>query len=272
MRQAIKSPKVLAFSLAVSLSLLAVPLRPAAAGEPAPATPQVAQAANDVNDPLEGLNRAIFNFNEFLYSLLLRPLTEFYVLMIPDDARDSLRNFLDNLRTPIILANDLLQGEPGRAWITTQRFFVNSTIGIAGLIDVAKMNGLEGHSEDLGQTFAVWGVPEGFYLVLPIFGPSNPRDAVGKFLDSYLDPVAYYLGNTNRTEYDVGRKSMLGVDEFSRVKDDLQKLKETSVDYYAALRSISRQKRDADIRNGKPQEGAPMPNLNYDFNAELSSP
>lgn len=170
-----------------------------------------------------------------------------------------------------MLANDLLQGEMGRAWETTQRMVINSTVGVGGLVDVADKWGIKKHSEDLGQTFAVWGVGEGFYLVLPFFGPSNPRDAVGKFLDSFLDPLSHYADNTNREEISYTRTFLGGVDEFSRVMNDLQKLKETSVDYYAALRSVARQKREADIRNGTPKEGAPVPDLRYDFNAQFTT-
>jgi len=259
------------------LAVAALLAQPAAAGPETPAATQqtsaqteTAQADADANDPIEGLNRVIFDFNEFLYSLILRPVAEVYVAVLPDEARNGIRNFLTNLRTPIVLANDLLQGEGNRAWTTTQRFFINSTVGVGGLIDVAKEWGLEGHNEDLGQTFAVWGVGEGFYLVLPVLGPSNPRDAAGKFLDSFLDPLSYYLTNTDREEYDIGRSALLGVDEYSRVMDELQKLKDTSVDYYAALRSISRQKRAAEIRNGEIKDGVPLPDLKYDFNAELS--
>lgn len=259
------------------LGLAVLLAQPASAGPDTTAPTQqasggteVAQANGDTNDPIEGVNRAIFGFNEFLYDLILRPLAQVYVAVLPDEARNGVRNFLTNLRTPIVLANDLLQGEGDRAWITTQRFFVNSTVGVGGLIDVAKDWGLEGHNEDLGQTLAVWGVGEGFYLVLPVLGPSNPRDAAGKFLDSFLDPLSYYLTNTDREEYDIGRSALLGVDEYSRVMDELQKLKDTSVDYYAALRSISRQKREAEIRNGEIKDGVPLPDLKYDFNAELT--
>jgi phospholipid-binding lipoprotein MlaA len=232
----------------------------------------LAQATeNDVNDPLEPLNRAILEFNEFITALILRPIAEIYVLMLPDFALDAIHNALQNLSTPVVLANDLLQWEPERAWDTTRRFFINSTVGVAGLVDVAEKMGIQGHSEDLGQTFAVWGVPEGFYLVLPIFGPSNPRDAVGKFLNSYLDPLSHWAENTHREEINTGRTLVGGVDEFSRVMDDLQKLKDTSIDYYAALRSIARQKREADIANGAPKEGAPLPDLKYDFNAEFAN-
>jgi len=249
---------------------MAAPETSAQTSQPEIAQAQKPQPENDANDPLEGLNRVIFSVNEFLYGLLLRPMADAYVSLVPDVARDGVRNFLMNLRSPIVLANDILQGEGTRAWETTQRMLINTTIGLGGMFDVAKEYGIEGHTEDLGQTFAVWGVPEGFYLVLPVLGPSNPRDATGKFLDSFLDPLSYYLTNTDREEYDVTRSVALGVDEYSRVMDDLQKLKNTSVDYYAALRSIARQKRMAEIRNGEVKNGAPLPDLKYDFNAELA--
>ena len=197
-------------------------------------------------------------------------MAELYVLILPDEGQEAVGNFLDNLRSPVVLANDLLQGEMKRAWITTKRLAINSTVGLGGTMDVADKWGIKPHSEDLGQTFAVWGVPDGFYLVLPIFGPSNPRDAVGKFLDSYLDPVSHWLDNTHRDDWSTARTVVGGVDEFAGVMDDLQKLKETSIDYYAALRSISRQKRKAEIRNGAPSD-APLPDLKYDFNADLTT-
>ena len=230
----------------------------------------LAQAAADVNDPLEPINRVMFEINEYLQGLFLRPLAELYTLILPDEGQEAVHNFLKNLRSPVVLANDLLQGEMKRAWTTTKRLAINSTLGLGGTMDVADKWGIKGHSEDLGQTFAVWGIPDGFYLVLPIFGPSNPRDAVGKFLDSYLDPVSHWLDNTNRDEWSTARTSVGGVDEFAGVMDDLQKLKDTSIDYYAALRSISRQKRKVEIRNGAPSD-APLPDLKYDFNADLTT-
>ncbi|MPY72096.1 MAG: hypothetical protein GEU92_18710 [Alphaproteobacteria bacterium] len=230
----------------------------------------LAQASeSDANDPLEPLNRVIFEINYFLERLLLRPAADLYVLMLPQEARDGIRNFLRNIRTPIVLANDLLQGEGERAWQTTQRFFINSTIGVGGVIDAADRFGIKHHNEDLGQTFAVWGVDEIVYLVLPIFGPSNPRDAVGDFLDRYFDPVWYWTENTDREEIQIARSVVGGVDSYSRVMAELDKLRETSVDFYAAMRSIYRQKRDADIRNGESKD-VPLPEIQYDFNADLS--
>ena len=135
---------------------------------------KVGDASSGDNDPLELLNRAIFDFNERVQILLLRPAGTVYRGVLPQPVRDSVSNALDNLRSPIVLANDILQGEPERAWQTTQRLVINSTLGIGGLIDAAKKMGIPKHSEDFGQTLAIWGVGEGFYLVLPIFGPVEP--------------------------------------------------------------------------------------------------
>lgn len=229
-----------------------------------------AQPSNDNGDPLEPMNRVILDVNEFVQDLLLRPIAGIYTMILPEFLRDGISNALNNLNTPVVLINDILQFEPERAWTTTQRFFINSTLGVGGLMDVAKDFGIEGHKEDLGQTFAVWGVPEGFYLVLPLFGPSNPRDAVGLALNSFLNPISYWADNTHREEIPIAMAITSGVDQFSKVMDDLEKLKKTSIDYYAALRSIARQKREADILNGAPKAGAPLPDLKYDFNAEFS--
>jgi phospholipid-binding lipoprotein MlaA len=232
-------------------------------------TIETARISNDVNDPLEPVNRITFKFNEIIQVLVLRPLAEIYKLILPDQGQIVVRNFLKNLRSPVVLANDLLQGETDRAWTTTQRLAINTTLGIGGLLDVANKWGIKSHSEDLGQTFAVWGVPDGFYLVLPIFGPSNPRDTVGKLVTSYLDPFSYWLRDTHGDDWSNARTVVGGVDEFSGVMNDLQKLKDASVDYYAALRSISRQKRNTEIRNGKLGD-APIFNLKYDFDADLT--
>lgn len=231
---------------------------------------QIAQApADTTNDPLETFNRAIFEFNEFLQAILLRPLAEVYKFILPDFLEEGVHNILANLRAPVILANDLLQFEGGRALQTIERFVINSTIGVAGFMDVAETMGIPGHGEDFGQTLGSWGVGEGFYLVLPLLGPSNPRDAIGKLADIYLDPLGQWASNTDQDEINYSRTGVSGLDTFSRVMDDLKKLKETSIDYYAAVRSITRQRREAEIRN-RAAEGAPLPNIRYDFSAGLT--
>lgn len=241
-----------------------------AAEAPPTANHLIAQAADDdVGDPLEPFNRVIFSINDFLLRLLIRPIAEIYVDLFPEIVRDGVRNVLNNLRTPVVLVNDLLQGEGQRALDTTKRFFINSTIGLGGIIDVAEQWGIKGHDEDFGQTLAVWGVGEGFYLVLPILGPSNPRDGIGKLADFYLDPLSQWAANTDREEINYARTVVRGIDSYSRVMDDLEKLRETSIDFYATVRSISRQKRQTEILNGQPAEGAPLPDINYDFNAQV---
>jgi len=221
---------------------------------------------DDVNDPLEPLNRLIFDFNEFFHKAVLYPATSIYQIFLPPQLRNAIGNMIDNLSTPVILANDILQGEGERAFRTTQRFLINSTLGIGGMMDVAEDMGISEHDEDFGQTLAVWGMGEGFYVVLPLYGPSNPRDAIGKLLvDGYFDPLGQYLSNTNQDEASLARTVVGGVDEYGGVMDELEQIKETSVDYYAAIRSMYRQKRMAEIGNGEAVELPPIPDLGFDL-------
>ena len=147
---------------------------------------------DDVKDPLESINRAIFNFNEFILNLLLRPVADLYKDNLPAVFRTGIKNFITNLSTPVTVANHFLQGEPDEALRSVGRMMANTIVGIGGLVDVADELGAPGRNEDFGQTLGVWGVDEGIYLVLPIFGPSNPRDLVGKFtVDPYFDATGY---------------------------------------------------------------------------------
>ena len=179
-----------------------------AAEAPPTANHLIAQAADDdVGDPLEPFNRVIFSINDFLLRLLIRPIAEIYILMIPDFMREGVRNVLNNLRAPVVLANDLLQWEGQRALDTTKRFFINSTIGLGGIIDVAEQWGIKGHDEDFGQTLGVWGIAEGPYLILPILGPSNLRDTVGLIGDAAayraVDPLGLATFQSDHPEMTV---------------------------------------------------------------------
>jgi phospholipid-binding lipoprotein MlaA len=252
------------------VAILALPVSGASASPADQARPvEVAQASaesEDFNDPLEGLNRFIFGFNEFIQAMLLGPASEFYSGFMPPPMREAVSNVLDNLRAPVILVNDLLQGEGERALQTTQRFLINSTYGVAGIFDRAEEMLIPKHNEDFGQTLAAWGVGEGFYLVLPLFGPSNPRDGIGKHLvDGYFDPVDAWLENANHNSAVWARTAVGGVDTYSNVASDLAQVKKTSIDYYAAIRSMYRQKRSADIRNGGDSDLAPIPDINYEL-------
>ena len=231
--------------------------------ELAQAQPKAASAGEeDVNDPLEPLNRAIFGFNELFLDYVLGPISQVYENVFPALVREGIRNILFNLATPVVLANDILQGEPQRAMETLARAVVNSTVGMGGVIDIGAELGVRRHNEDFGQTLGVWGVGEMFYVVLPILGPSNPRDAVGKLVvDRFFDPLGLWFDNTGREGEEWARLGMKGVDEYSNVRTDLEQIKKTSIDYYAAVRSLYRQKRAAEISNGRDIKLPPIPDL-----------
>jgi phospholipid-binding lipoprotein MlaA len=213
--------------------------------------PEPGEQDAEINDPIEPFNRVMFGFNEVLSEYLISPLARGYNSLLPGPARESIRNFLSNLNGPVILANDLLQGEFQRGYDTTMRLVINSTAGILGFIDVAEKLGFEKHGEDFGQTLAVWGVGEGFYLVLPIFGPSNPRDALGKLIvDPYFDPLGYYLDNTDREEVGYGLSAASAFTGYASFVDQIDELRENLLDFYGALRSLYRQRRQAEIKNG----------------------
>lgn len=225
----------------------------------------------DDSDPLEDLNRIIFDINEFLYDITLRPLSYVYNNFLPDHLRYMLGGVYDTLSQPVTIANDILQLEFDRAADATARMVLNATFGFGGINDLATEFGIEKHSEDFGQTMAVWGVPEGFYLVLPVFGPSSPRDAVGKFLvDGYFNPTSYALKIDlhPRDSISAGLRIGGGIHQFSDVVDELDDIKKTSIDYYAAIRSLYRQKRASDILNGQEIDVPPIPELGYDLDID----
>jgi phospholipid-binding lipoprotein MlaA len=224
---------------------------------------QLAQAEDDVNDPFESFNRAMFGFNEIVYDGVLGPVADVYNVL-PTEARTIVSSFFSNLGEPIVFINDLLQGEFERALTTFTRFSMNTVFGFGGLADVATAAGIEGHDEDFGQTLAVWGVDEGFYLVLPVLGPSNPRDAVGRFLiDSMVDPVNIQLDNHGEDDLMVPRAVGTGFTEFASIRDELITLKKNSIDYYAAIRSLYRQKREIEISNGEGMDIPPIPDFEF---------
>lgn len=204
-------------------------------------------------DPLESINRPIFDANIFLDRWLLRPVTRVYIETVPEPGRKGVSNFLRNLRTPVILANDLLQGEMSRAGATFGRFFVNTFFGLAGLIDTADALGLPGHEEDFGQTLGSYGIGDKPYLMLPLIGPSNPRDVVGRIGDIFMDPLTY-LTPDELSEIETGINV---VNDRAQVINDTDALEATSIDYYAAVRSFYFQNRRFEVSNGRePAPGA----------------
>ena len=213
-----------------------------------------------VNDPAEPTNRAVFEFNDFLDRNLLKPVARVY-RTLPADLRDGIHNILNNLRAPVVFLNDVLQGELVRAGETAMRFVINSTVGIAGLGDPATDMGFEHHNEDFGQTLAVWGFGEGPYVMLPVFGPSNPRDTVGLVVDYFVDPFNWLANHEGVAWATYVRGGARAIDERARNYDALEELRRSSLDYYAALRSLYRQRRADDIQNGEPGGIMPTPGV-----------
>ena len=153
---------------------------------------EYAEQMVDVSDPLEPFNRIMFNVNDTLYFWIVKPGSEIYAGVVPEPARIGIYNFFSNLTTPARLVNCLLQGKGEGADTELRRFAINTTCGILGFGDPALDEyGLEPVQEDLGQTLAVYGFDDGFYLVLPLLGPSNARDSVGRIGDWFLNPVSY---------------------------------------------------------------------------------
>lgn len=205
---------------------------------------------DDDNDPLEIVNRFIFAFDMTLDVFIFKPAAATYRFLLPVEVRDSVRNVIRNLRTPVVLANDLFQGEMERAETTTMRFLINTTVGVLGIFDVADGWGYPHHDEDFGQTLAVHGAGEGFYLVLPIFGPSSLRDGFGLVVDILLDPLTYVGQAYDVDDELLTRPVVGGIDTRSRNIETLEDLQKDSIDFYARIRSLYRQSRANDIRNG----------------------
>lgn len=205
-------------------------------------------------DPFETLNRFMFAFNETLDVFILRPVAEIYRFWLPQAVQDSVRNFTRNLNAPVIFLNQLWQGKDEEASETIARFFINSTIGLAGLIDAADHWDLEYHHEDFGQTLGFYGAGPGPYIVLPLFGPSSLRDGIGLGVDSLLDPWPHVLDAANVKKDDeilLGRRIAGGVDKRARNIETIDDLKRDSVDFYARIRSLYLQHRKSLIEDDK---------------------
>lgn len=207
-------------------------------------------------DPLEPVNRFIFAINETLDIFILKPIAVTYRFWTPEGVQNSVTNFVRNLDAPVVFANDLMQGEWERAETTASRFFINSIAGFGGLFDVAAASGYPYHEEDFGQTLGSYGVGPGLYVVLPLFGPSNARDAVGLLVDSYTDPWNNWARVEDTPEFIYARGGLEGLDLRARNIETLEEVKRDAIDYYARLRSLYTQRRAEQIRNASDDEDA----------------
>jgi len=229
-----------------------------------PADPVERAAFERTNDPFEPANRAVFAVNMTADKWAIEPLAEAYRDGMPELLQVWIRNVLRLAREPTVLANNLLQGDLTAAGRTTTRILINTLVGPAGLRDMAKLQGYPPQVGDFGQTLHVWGAPEGPYLVLPLLGPSNLRDAIGMGADTFIDPFHYFEEINESSWANWGRFGLEGVDERAQNIDSLDALKRSSVDFYAQLRSIVRQRRAAQLKEPPPDAGPAASDLYAD--------
>lgn len=218
---------------------------------PRPADPEDRAYYIETNDPLEPVNRAVFQFNEIADKVILRPAAVGYRTVVPKGVRAGVRNFLNHVLGPITIVNALLQGEGERARDTFGRFMTNTILGLGGVIDVASDAGIPQYYEDFGQTLAVWGVESGPYLVLPLLGPSNFRDSVGRGVDSVVDPFGRYIYREYGMEGIAVRFTVNAVDWRAINLRTIDELRASSLDFYATVRSAYNQRRRHEITNGR---------------------
>ncbi len=218
-------------------------------------TPPSAEALA-ANDPYEASNRQVFKLNQKLDKYVVVPSVGVYFYAVPEWGRTRVHDLLGNLSLPITFANDVMQGETKRGGQTFARFMVNATVGLGGLFDPATSFHIPNHSEDAGQTLAVWGLGEGPYLVLPLFGPSNPRDATGLLADYFIDPL-HWLHYTQHIWWDGAHEYFTLLDLRAQTYQTVQGVERSSVDFYSSTRSLYRQLRNNEIRNGRAEQNLP---------------
>jgi phospholipid-binding lipoprotein MlaA len=205
-------------------------------------------AGQDPRDPLEALNRQVFEFNEGLDKVVLKPLAQVYDAVLPVAVQDCLSNGFSNLREPSNALNNLLQGKGSEAFSDVCRFAVNTTIGLLGCFDVASRMGLEKHREDFGQTLGVWGLGNGPFLVLPLFGPSTIRDAAGIGVETVLD-VNFWINNVSVRNTIFGVRTVNFRHELLKA-DEL--ISDAALDRYTFIRDGYLQRRRNLIYDGNP--------------------
>lgn len=204
--------------------------------------PGPGEAPDGVYDPHEAENRNTHDFNKSLDRALVRPVGKGYASVIPPEVQTVVGNFSSNLGTPSSAVNQVLQGDIASASKNTLRFLVNSTIGLAGLVDAATMMGIDENDSDFGETLYVWGAPEGAYIELPLLGPSTERAATGKLVDLFTNPLSYVLPKPEKYYGTAaGVASRLG--DRGRYSDTIDSILYESADSYAQSRGLYLQNR-----------------------------
>jgi len=205
--------------------------------------------ADDKRDPLEPLNRGIYQVNEALDEIIIDPVSRLYKAILPEPVDKGITNAFGNIRDVVVIANDILQFKFAQALSDIGRVVVNSTLGLGGLIDVATRMELEKHNEDFGQTLGYWGFGDGPYLVLPLLGPSSLRDGIGLLADTFVDPL-FYIQDISI------RNSLLGL-KYVDIRSDLLStgriVEEAALDEYTFTRDAYLQRRNSQVHDGEPQ-------------------
>lgn len=196
-----------------------------------------ADEATENKDPFEPINRVTSEFNRGLRTMLINPMATLYKAVTPPPAQDVISNTVSNLTEPLTAVSSILQGDTDNAGTSLERFLINSTIGLAGTSDRASEMGVKSRQEDLGQAAGAQGIDSGPHIVLPIFGPSNMRDATGTVVNALINPLA--LAST--------ADDAIG---YANNKDALSKMEETAVDPYVLERDAYEQRRKYVIHNG----------------------
>ena len=212
------------------------------------------EQTNEVKDCFETVNRGIFAFNQGLDKVFFKPIAKGY-RYLPKPIRSGTSNAISNLSNVITVPNNILQGQIKEAGINALRFSINSTLGIAGIFDVASFYGLNKlEKEDYGQTLGTWGVKEGCYFVLPVLGPTTVRDSLGSIINFSGGDAWYNVTVTNNTKYFENSdyyysRLTSGIDFRAKNLDSFESLEENSLDLYASVRSLYLQDRKRKILN-----------------------
>jgi len=249
-------PKPLLFSsLLISMALV---------GCASTETPPVSQ-----NDPWSGWNHGTQTFNDNLDKAVIKPLAQGYQWITPEFVNQGVTNFFSNINDVGVTINDILQFKVTQSGMDASRFLINTTVGVAGFIDVANMIDLPKHKEDFGQTLGYWGVPSGNYLVLPLFGPSSPRDAIGLVGDALFNPLTYVsiFGGAAVNAATAGARVLDVTDQRAHLMTTEKIIDEGSVDRYDFIKNSYQQNRDYYIHDGEPLE-----NTDPDIDNESSNP
>lgn len=206
-------------------------------------TPKGSGNAEAGYDPIEPVNRGIFQFNYAVDSVIIKPVAQGYGAVMPKHGKTMVSNFVSNIKEPVTFANSILQADANNSFCTLWRFLINSTVGVGGLFDAASEIGLKNRETGLGDTFAIYGVDTGPYLMIPIFGPSSVRDGIGRLGDVFMDPVSY---TNNPIFYSViAVKTVEARERNMKLLNDIY----NSIDPYTTMRSIYTQYRTKAVKN-----------------------